>query len=82
MYRQMKRQFCIVANEIQRALQMETCLLKSLEWLHYFHYLLELFYIRFVAAWWVCMPSDAIGRAFIDREKEEIDIGSVQQEWH
>ena len=48
-YQQMKAQFCIVAKEIPRALQMETCLLKSLEWLHYFHYLLGLFYIRFVA---------------------------------
>ena len=77
----MKGQFCIVAKEIPRALQMETCLLKSLEWLHFFHYLLELFYIRFVAGE-VCMPSNGIGRTFLDRGDEEIDSGGPDEGWH
>ena len=77
----MKGQFCVVAKEIPRALQMETCLLKSLEWLHFFHYLLELFYIRFVAGE-VCMPSNGIGRTFLDRGDEKIDSGGPDECWH
>ena len=74
------KQFSIVAKEIPRActdISNGNMPFKVPGMtVHYIHYLLELFYIRFVAAWWVCIPSNAIGRTFIDRAEGKIDIGS------
>ena len=77
----MCRSFVLLAKRFRglpRTFEMETCLLKSLEWLHYFHYLLELFYIRFVEACWSACHPMALAEPSLTEGRKKLTVASTK----